>query len=155
MNRIEQLRKERGMSQQDLAKHFNVHQTAVSQWETERTRPSFEMVMDLAVFFDVNAAYLLGQTEKRGHFSEPEPDDEYVDPDAPTTPLGWLIDIFQRSNSSGQQLIISVAEAIAGNPACAADYPGSPAHIYSRTLPESSTKEAVSGTDNTGDGGSD
>lgn len=68
MNRIEQLRKEQRLSQQGLAEKMGVHQTAVSQWESGRTTPTFETVNDLCSLFDVELGYLLGYSENRGHF---------------------------------------------------------------------------------------
>lgn len=37
--RLKELRIKAGLSQSDLAKKLNVHQTAVSQWETGKKRP--------------------------------------------------------------------------------------------------------------------
>ena len=73
MNRIAELRKENGLSQQQLAQKLHVHQTAVSQWETERTEPSLTAVFDMCALFDVQADYLLGRNNERSRF--------YVDPD--------------------------------------------------------------------------
>lgn len=60
MNRIKSLRQEKGLSQQDLAKLLFVNQTAVSQWERERTNPSTDTAIALANFFNVSVDYLLG-----------------------------------------------------------------------------------------------
>lgn len=68
MNRIEELRREKGMSQQQLAEKLDVHQTAVSQWEKARTTPSFEAVDEMCDIFDVSAYYLLGKSDERGHY---------------------------------------------------------------------------------------
>ena len=60
MNRIKELRKSRGLSQAQLAAELKVHQTAVSQWETERTDPDMESARMLSDFFGVTIDYLLG-----------------------------------------------------------------------------------------------
>lgn len=78
MNRIAKLRRERGLSQADLAKIIGVHQTAVSQWEKERTTPSFEAVMALSEFFNVSPNYLLGRDSVRVSFRQEEKDDDAV-----------------------------------------------------------------------------
>ena len=78
MNRIAKLRRERGLSQADLAKIIGVHQTAVSQWEKERTTPSFEAVMALSEFFNVSPNYLLGRDSVRVSFRQEEKDDDTV-----------------------------------------------------------------------------
>lgn len=63
MNVIKRLRKERGLSQQDLAKAVHVHQTAVSQWETGRHFPDMKQAIELASYFNVTTDYLLGNTD--------------------------------------------------------------------------------------------
>lgn len=60
MNIIRKLRKERGLSQEELAKAVHVHQTAVSQWETGRHFPDTAQAIELANFFNVTTDYLLG-----------------------------------------------------------------------------------------------
>ena len=60
MNRVKELRKENGFSQMKLAKALNVHQTAISQWETGRTSPDIEVAKDMAKLFNVSLEYLLG-----------------------------------------------------------------------------------------------
>ena len=63
MNRIKSLRLEAKITQQDLAKALNVHQTAVSQWETGRTNPDMSVVTMLADHFNISTDYLLGKTD--------------------------------------------------------------------------------------------
>ncbi len=72
MNRIAQLRKEKDWSQQELADMLEVHQTAVSQWENERTTPNFEALMELCGLFDVRPEYLMGNSNERGRFNPTE-----------------------------------------------------------------------------------
>lgn len=61
MSKISELRKKYGYSQQKLAKILNVHQTAISQWETGRTTPDIETAMAMARLFQVNVEYLLDE----------------------------------------------------------------------------------------------
>jgi len=65
MNRISQLRNEIGMSQMDLAKKLGIHQTAISQWESGRTSPRFDMLEAMSKIFNVSIRYLLGQSDER------------------------------------------------------------------------------------------
>ena len=60
MNRIIELRTQRKISQLKLAKELNVHQTAVSQWEQNRTSPDSQLLPDIASYFGVSIDYLLG-----------------------------------------------------------------------------------------------
>lgn len=63
MNRVKELRKINGYSQQKLAKALKVHQTAISQWETGRTSPDIEVATEMAQLFNVSLEYLLGVSE--------------------------------------------------------------------------------------------
>ena len=60
MNRIKELRTQRKISQLKLAKELNVHQTAVSQWEQNRTSPDSQLLPEIASYFGVSVDYLLG-----------------------------------------------------------------------------------------------
>lgn len=70
MNRIRQLRKTRGLSQAQVAAELNVHQTAVSQWETGRTDPDIESARALSDFFGVSLDYLLGHDLQNNEMDE-------------------------------------------------------------------------------------
>jgi len=72
MNRIKLLRKKKGMSQEELAGALNIHQTAVSQWETGKTSPDMSVIPALSEFFNVTSDYLLGISL---HKKEPTPRD--------------------------------------------------------------------------------
>ena len=50
-NRVEQLRKERGLSQEDFAKAIRVSRQTVSSIETGRYNPSLDLAFDIADFF--------------------------------------------------------------------------------------------------------
>ena len=50
-NRVEQLRKERGLSQEDFAKAIRVSRQTVSSIETGRYNPSLDLTFDIADFF--------------------------------------------------------------------------------------------------------
>lgn len=60
MNIIKELRKEKGISQKQLADLCCVHQTAVSQWENGRTVPDRNSLTLLAQVFGVSVELLLG-----------------------------------------------------------------------------------------------
>ena len=66
MNRVKNLRKEKGISQQELAQMLYVNQTAVSQWERGVTNPSTDTAIALANIFGVSVDYLLGNSDYPG-----------------------------------------------------------------------------------------
>ncbi len=63
--KLKQLRKEKNLSQAEIAKILNVHQTAVSQWEQGRTTPDMQTLIKIADYFQVTVDYLLGQTSEK------------------------------------------------------------------------------------------
>lgn len=59
--KLKQLRKEKNLSQVEMANILNVHQTAVSQWEQGRTTPDMQTLIKIADYFQVTVDYLLGK----------------------------------------------------------------------------------------------
>lgn len=62
---IRDLRKEKRVSQTELAKIVGVSQTTVTAWETGKAEPSSSAVSNLADYFNVTTDYLLGRPEKK------------------------------------------------------------------------------------------
>lgn len=58
-DRIQYLRKNKGISQEELADKVGVSRQAVSKWESEQSTPDIEKVILLSNFFDVTTDYLL------------------------------------------------------------------------------------------------
>ena len=58
-DRIQHLRKSKGISQEELADKIGVSRQAVSKWESEQSAPDIEKVILLSDFFDVTTDYLL------------------------------------------------------------------------------------------------
>lgn len=66
-NRLISLRKERGLTQEDLAKLIQKKRSTVSGYETEGKEPDLETVCFLAKYFGVTTDYLLGYSNERTH----------------------------------------------------------------------------------------
>lgn len=62
--RLKELRKKFGYSQQKLAGIMQVSQQAVGKWETGRSSPDLDAVNRLAQLFDVTTDYLLGNEDE-------------------------------------------------------------------------------------------
>lgn len=65
--RLIALRKERQMTQADLAKAIHKTRSTVSGYETEGKEPDYEMLCSLAEYFGVSTDYLLGRVDARSH----------------------------------------------------------------------------------------
>ena len=58
-DRIQTLRKSKGMSQEELADAAGVSRPAVSKWESEQSIPDLDKVVILSEIFEVTTDYLL------------------------------------------------------------------------------------------------
>ena len=58
-DRIQNLRKTKGLSQEQLADAIGVSRQAVSKWESEQAIPDMEKVVLLSDYFEVTTDYLL------------------------------------------------------------------------------------------------
>jgi transcriptional regulator with XRE-family HTH domain len=58
-DRIQSLRKAKGMSQEELADAVGVSRQAVSKWESEQATPDLDKVVIMSDIFEVTTDYLL------------------------------------------------------------------------------------------------
>ena len=58
-DRIQSLRKAKGMSQEELADKVGVSRQAVSKWESEQATPDLDKVVIMSDIFEVTTDYLL------------------------------------------------------------------------------------------------
>jgi len=63
--RLVELRREKGLSQGELADGLNMSRSTLANYEIGQRQPDFEMLIRLAEFFSVTTDYLLGVSENR------------------------------------------------------------------------------------------
>ena len=63
-DRIQTLRRSRGISQEELAYHVGVSRQAVSKWESEQSLPDIDRIVLLSEYFGVTTDYLLRGIEE-------------------------------------------------------------------------------------------
>ncbi|MCR4814458.1 MAG: helix-turn-helix domain-containing protein [Lachnospiraceae bacterium] len=61
---LRELRKERNMSQEQLAEVFNVSSRSISRWENGKTMPDISLIIELADYFEVDIRELLNGERK-------------------------------------------------------------------------------------------
>ncbi len=101
-----ELRKEKGLTQKELAKNLNVTDKAVSKWETGKCYPDIEMLEKISTLFNVSINEILS-----GEKIQPEKIQEQADKN--------IIQVIKKSNkekSKGQiiALILSIITFISG-----------------------------------------
>lgn len=62
--RIKKLRKEKGLTQKELANELNVSRPTITCYETGKRTPDKERLLEIANFFNVSVDYLLGNEEE-------------------------------------------------------------------------------------------
>lgn len=76
-DRIQHLRKVKGVSQEELADKIGVSRQAVSKWESEQSIPDIDKVIIMSTYFDVATDYLLKGIENP-HADEAERPDARI-----------------------------------------------------------------------------
>ncbi len=59
--RITRLRKEKGLTQNDIAERVNVTSQAVSKWENDQATPDIDILVKLSEIYDISLDELLGK----------------------------------------------------------------------------------------------
>ncbi|MBQ9153907.1 MAG: helix-turn-helix transcriptional regulator, partial [Solobacterium sp.] len=61
---LQELRKEKGYTQEQLAEHLNVARRTVSRWETGSNMPDLDLLIELSDFYGVGLRELLDGERK-------------------------------------------------------------------------------------------
>ena len=70
--RLRELRKSKDLSQSELAKKLNISKSTVSMLEVGSRKPSWELMEQIADFFNVDLDFLLGKEEQSRFFMDYE-----------------------------------------------------------------------------------
>ena len=73
-DRIQNLRKAKGISQEGLADQIGVSRQTVSKWESEQSLPDLEKIILLSEYFEVTTDYLL-----KGIEPKPDTPEKWID----------------------------------------------------------------------------
>lgn len=58
-DRIQNLRKIKGITQEELADEIGISRQAVSKWESEQSTPDLDKIIAMSEYFDVTTDYIL------------------------------------------------------------------------------------------------
>ena len=67
---LKTLRKEKGLTQEQLAEHLNVSNRSVSRWETGTNMPDISLLTEIAEFYDVSIPELIDGERKSAEMNE-------------------------------------------------------------------------------------
>ena len=63
MNNLKQLRKDKRLTQQDMAEYLGINQNTYSYWENDKVKIDNKSLEKLSAFFGVSVDYILGRTD--------------------------------------------------------------------------------------------
>lgn len=75
-DRLRRLREEKGLVQEQVADALGVTKTAISSYERGARRPRFDMLDNLADFYDVDLNYLTGSSNERKPYPRMTPEEQ-------------------------------------------------------------------------------
>lgn len=67
---LKELRKEKGLTQEQLAEQFNVSRRSVSRWETGNNMPDLSMLITLAKYYEVDVKEIIDGKRKSENMNE-------------------------------------------------------------------------------------
>lgn len=93
--RFKNLRKEKGLTQPELAKIFHTTKSSISKYENNKSLPEVETLKEYADYFKVSIDYLLGKTDiKNPSMNIPEGVQKYLNDEENQ----FLIDLLQKDD---------------------------------------------------------
>ena len=90
--KLYQLRRSRGLSQEQLAEQLNVSRQAVSKWESGASMPESEKLLAISRFFGVTLDELMGEEQER----MPDAGPAEKRPSGRSGTLGLILDVYKR-----------------------------------------------------------
>lgn len=67
---LKELRKEKGLTQEQLAEQFNVSRRSVSRWETGSNLPDVDILIEMADYYEVDLRELIDGERKSEKMNE-------------------------------------------------------------------------------------
>lgn len=123
--RLKELRNKNGITQSDLAKFLNVSQGTIGNWESGNRTPDLEMIIKIALYFNVSTDYLLGKSDSIHFFNNingngnviQHAENGYCSSIQSHTPIpleAELIDCFNNLSREKQLKLLTYAYELAG-----------------------------------------
>ena len=107
--KIKELRTEYGVKQKELAKKIHIAANTLSQFETGKANPGYDVLIALADFFEVSGDYLLGRADEAGNVKIlPDKTGAY-----PSADEAELLSFYRKADAAGKIKIKAYAEGCA------------------------------------------
>jgi len=67
-DKLLKLRKEKGLSQEEVADRLNVSRQTISKWETGQSTPDFDKIIPICELYEISCDELLTGKKKRRNY---------------------------------------------------------------------------------------
>ena len=102
--RIRELRLENNLLQKELAANIRIASNTLSQFESGKANPSYDVLISIANFFEVSTDYLLGREDDFGVIQSKSPADELTGEEK------QLLQAFRKLNTKNRMHVVAYAE---------------------------------------------
>lgn len=105
MNRIKELRTEKGLTQYQLASLLGINQTAVGKYERGELEPNFQNLIKLSHIFECSVDYIICNTDDIGNIVIPT-----ATPSALPQDEQNLLDVYRKLDTVNKMHVSAYAE---------------------------------------------
>lgn len=109
MNRLKELRLERGLSQQQLANQIETTQSNIGRWENGINEPTASQLIKLANYFDCTIDFLVGRVDDFG-ISDNDRTLQLKEKSATT-----FLNLYARLNDSAKNITLDLMRSLSKN----------------------------------------
>lgn len=109
MDRLKELRLERGLSQQQLAKQIETTQSNIGRWENGTNEPTASQLIKLANYFDCSIDFLVGRVDDFGISDN----DRALQPKQKSVTA--FLTLYARLNDSGKNITLDLMRSLSKN----------------------------------------
>lgn len=110
MYRLKECREMRGLSQKEVAATLKVSAPSVSNWESEKTRPTHDNLEKLADLYGVSVDYLLGRDAPAEMQKEKPADFGGTDKDELSDDERELLRLYRQLNAEGREKALGLLD---------------------------------------------
>lgn len=105
--RFKQLREEKGYSQQMLADKLSISRSTVGMYESGAREPNFELLEEIADFFNVDMDYLIGKSTIKRKIPVLQKDGIQKESPALTAEEKEFLNLFETASQEAREFVIS------------------------------------------------
>lgn len=105
--RFKQLREEKGYSQQMLADKLSISRSTVGMYESGAREPNFELLEEIADFFNVDMDYLIGKSTIKRKIPVLQKDGIQKESPALTAEEKEFLNLYETASPEAREFVIS------------------------------------------------